>query len=197
MGSGGVEAPKARIYVKIPLDRVGVLIGEKGSVKRDIERATGTTLTIESESGSVAIELSENAPDPSALLKARDVVLAIGRGFSPQRAYRLFNDDQILDVIDIKQYVGDSKNAQVRVKGRVIGEAGKTRRIIEEMTGAYVSVYGHTVAIIGNYDQVRVAREAIEMLLRGAQHSTVYRYLERAHRELMRRELSLWRGGYE
>jgi len=190
---GEVEAPRARIYVKIPLERVGALIGEKGSVKKDIEKATGTTLTIESESGSVLIELEKDAPDPSALLKARDIVLAIGRGFSPQRAYRLFNDDQILDIVDIKQYVGDSKNAQVRVKGRVIGEAGKTRRIIEEMTGADISVYGHTVAIIGDYDQVRVAREAIEMLLRGAQHGTVYRYLERAHRELVRKGLSLWR----
>lgn len=195
MGDGVAEPPKSRIYVKIPMDRVGVLIGEKGAVKKDIEKATGTALTIESESGAVTIELNKDSTDPSAILTARDVVLAIGRGFSPERAYRLLNSDQMLDIIDIKQFVGESKNAQFRIKGRVIGEEGKTRRMIEEMTGAYISVHGHTVAVIGSYDQVRVAREAVEMLLRGAQHSTVYRYLERERRELMRKELSLWSKG--
>ncbi|OYT66754.1 MAG: hypothetical protein B6U65_04890 [Candidatus Wolframiiraptor sp. EX4484-121] len=71
--------------VNIPRERVGVLIGPKGSVKRRIEDELGVRLTIDSEGGSVRIELKkppEEGGDPVALFKARDVVEAIGRGFS-------------------------------------------------------------------------------------------------------------------
>ncbi|MEM1856188.1 MAG: hypothetical protein QXG70_04375, partial [Candidatus Methanomethylicaceae archaeon] len=69
---------------------------------------------------------------------------------------------------------------------------GKTRKMIEELTDTYISIYGHTVSIIGGYEEVRVAREAIEMLIRGMQHGTVYRFLDRKHSELKRKALSLW-----
>ncbi len=183
------DAPKSKLYVKIPMERVGVLIGEKGSIKKQIEEATATKLNIDSKTGGVEITQDPSAPDPAGILKARDLVLAIGRGFSPQRAFRLLEEGQLLEIIDLKQYVGDSKNALIRVKGRIIGENGKARRTIEEYSGAYISVYGHTVSIIGDYDQARIAREAIEMLIRGAQHGTVYRFLEKARRELKRRML--------
>jgi len=79
-----------------------------------------------------------------------------------------------------------------RVKGRIIGEDGKTRRIIEELSEADVSVHGHTVAIIADMDEMEVAREAVKMLLRGSQHSTVYRYLHRKRRDLKKKKLELW-----
>ena len=78
--------------VNIPRERIGVLIGPKGSVKRRIEDELGVKLTIDSESGSVRIELKkppEEGGDPVALFKARDVVEAIGRGFSPEKAFKL------------------------------------------------------------------------------------------------------------
>ena len=42
-----------------------------------------------------------------------------------------------------------------------------------------MSVYGHTVALIGEAFHLAIAREAVEMLLRGSEHNTVYRFLER------------------
>jgi len=78
------------------------------------------------------------------------------------------------------------------VKGRIIGQEGKTRRIVEELTDADVSVHGHTVAIIANLDEMEIAREAIKMLLRGSEHSTVYRYLHRKRRELKKKRLEIW-----
>ncbi|MCX8171787.1 MAG: hypothetical protein N3E47_07525, partial [Candidatus Bathyarchaeota archaeon] len=54
---------------------------------------------------------------------------------------------------------------------------------------------GHTVAIIGDVEQVNVAREAINMLINGSQHATVYRFLQRKRQELKRRRLELWEGG--
>lgn len=186
------EEMMSRIYMKIPLERAGVLIGNKGSTKAEIEKGTGTNIFVDGKTGEVVIESSANSKDPSGILKARDLINAIARGFSPERAFRLFSDGQILEIIDLKDILGDSRNQLIRVKGRVIGEKGKTRRIIENLTNVYVSVYGHTVALIGDYEEVRVAKEAIEMLLKGMQHGTVYRFLNRKHIDLKKRELSLW-----
>ncbi|HDJ26314.1 MAG TPA: RNA-processing protein [Candidatus Bathyarchaeota archaeon] len=187
------------LHVRIPMERVGVLIGPKGSVKKEIEDSLGVELDIDSRTGDVEITLREGNPDPSSLLRARDVVLAIGRGFSPERAFRLLRDeDAMLRIIDLREIFGRSKSDITRVKGRIIGREGKTRRIIEELTGAYVSVYGHTVAIIGGMEQVQVAEEAIQMLIEGRMHSTVYRYLHRKKREMKRRRaLELWEKVYE
>jgi len=179
-------------YLHLPMERMGVAIGPGGTVKQEIERRTGTTLNFDSETGEVRIELAGG--DPTGTLRARDALNAIGRGFSAERALRLLEEDIYLEVIDITDYVGRSEKALVRFKGRLIGEAGKARRIMEESTGAWLSVYGKTVALIGTPEQLAVAREAVIKLLEGAPHSAVYGFLERKRREAKRRAGEIWRG---
>jgi len=180
-------------FVKIPKDRIGALIGPEGRVKERIEKQLSIQLGIDSESGDVTLTLSPNVEDPSVLFRAKEVVTAVGRGFSPERAFRLIQDeDALLEVIDLREIFGRSLSDLERVKGRIIGQEGKTRKIIEELTDADVSVYGHTVSIIADADEMDIAREAIKMLLQGRQHSSVYRFLHRKRRELKKKKLELW-----
>jgi ribosomal RNA assembly protein len=189
---------KASAFVKIPRDRIGALIGPEGKVKADIEKSLKVNLKIESSTGEVTLTLDPNAQDPSLLFRAKEVVTAIGRGFSPERAFRLLrNQDTMLEVIDLRQSVGKSPADIQRLKGRIIGKDGKTRRIIEELTEADISVYGHTVSIIGSFEQTDAAREAILMLIKGSQHSTVYRFLQKKRQELKKRKLELWETPHE
>ncbi|NJE12108.1 KH domain-containing protein [Thermococcus sp. LS2] len=172
-------------FVRIPKERIGVLIGKKGSTKRKIEEITKTRIEVDSETGEVFISSTEKTDDPLAVWKARDVVMAIGRGFSPERAFRLFNDGEVLEIINLSDIIiGNEKNALPRIRGRIIGRKGRTREIIEEMSGADISVYGKTVAIIGNPIQVEIAKTAIEKLAKGSPHGTVYKYLERRKKDL-------------
>jgi ribosomal RNA assembly protein len=69
---------------------------------------------------------------------------------------------------------------------------GKTRNIIEELTDTNVAVYGHTVSIIGTIEEAEVAREAVQMLVKGSLHATVYRFLHRKRRELKKKMLEIW-----
>jgi len=184
---------KPNAFIKIPTERVGVLIGPEGKNKKHIEERLSVFLKIDSAAGDVTIELTEKAPDPSSLFKAKDVVTALGRGFSPEHAFRLIRDEEaLLDVIDLRAVYGKSDADIKRVSGRIIGMNGKTRAIIEELTDTNVAVYGHTVSIIGNMDQAEIAREAIQMLVRGSEHSTVYRFLHRKRRDLKKKMLELW-----
>lgn len=184
---------RANTFIKIPKERVGVLIGPEGRTKKSIEEKLSVELQIDSDAGDVTITMAEKATDPSMLFKAKDVITALGRGFSPEHAFRLIRDeDAILDVIDLRGVFGKSEADIKRVKGRIIGMNGKTRTIIEELTDTSVAVFGHTVAIIGTIEQVQVAREAIEMLIRGSMHGTVYRFLHRKRRELKKKKLEIW-----
>jgi ribosomal RNA assembly protein len=184
---------KPSVFIKIPKDRVGVLVGPDGKVKQHIEEKLSVELQIESESGGVTAVLNEKVTDPSLLFKAKDVVTAIGRGFSPEHAFRLIRaEDTLFDVIDLREIFGRSESDIKRVKGRIIGMNGKTRRLIEELTDADVVVYGHTIGIIGTFEQVNAARSAVQMLIDGSQHHTVYKFLQRKRTELKKQMLELW-----
>ncbi len=180
-------------FVRIPKERVGVLIGPEGKVKRDIEERLQVKLEIESDAGGVEITLSENSTDPSLLLRAKDLVTAVGRGFAPDQAFRLIRSEETaFDFIDLRQIFGRSDSDIRRVKSRIIGMNGKTRRTIEELTEADVVVYGHTVGFIGTFEQVDAARNAVQMIIQGSEHHTVYNFLQKKRRELKKQQLELW-----
>ncbi|MDH7508148.1 MAG: KH domain-containing protein [Methanomassiliicoccales archaeon] len=164
--------------VRIPTDRVGVLIGRDGETKKLLEEKTKVRMNISSD-GEVTLDDS-GVEDPLMSLVAVDIVRAIGRGFSPERAFRLLEEDEYIETIDIRDFVGKKPNHVIRMRARLIGTKGKTRRIIEDLTGASISIYGNTVSIIANSVQMPIAKTAIEMILRGSEHATVYRYLERS-----------------
>lgn len=188
-----VRVSKPNMFVRIPKERVGVLIGPDGKVKQRIEEKFMVELLIDGDSGGVTVVLSEKASDPSLLFRAKDTVTAIGRGFSPEQAFRLLrNDDDVFDFVDLRAVFGRSESDIKRVKGRVIGANGKTRKLIEELTEASMVVYGHTIGFIGSFEQVDVARNAVQMLINGSQHHTVYKYLQRKRSAFKKQKLELW-----
>lgn len=183
----------SQLFVKIPRDRIGALIGPEGEAKQRLEERLQVMLEIDSQTGDVAMSLDKDVQDPSLLFKAKDYVLAVGRGFSPDRANKLLQDEEnMLMIIDLREIFGRSDSDIQRVKGRIIGTEGKTRKIIEELSEALISVYGHTISIIGGVEQSEIAREAVNMLLKGSQHATVYKFLQRKRQELKKRRLELW-----
>lgn len=173
-------------HVTIPQERIGALIGEGGATMREIEERAEVRLNIDSETGSVEIE---SVGDPITGLKGPDIVKAIGRGFHPDDALSLLDDSmRMLDVIDLDAATRNKNDLQ-RQKGRIIGENGRTRQLMEELSGASVVIYGKTVGAIGDPEEVEVVRSAVEMILDGAPHGAVYSFLERRHNEMQAQEM--------
>lgn len=169
--------------VKIPISRVRMLLGEKDKTKNEIEKKAKVTLNV-SKDGEIEI-LGE---DMAEVYFVKNVVKAIGRGFSSKDALRLLKDGFELLVIDLKDYA-NSPNAMSRIKGRVIGEEGKVKLEIEDATGSWLSIYGNTVSIISKYDSMEYAKEAIMKILEGAPHTGVFIYLAKARKNLMSERL--------
>ena len=153
--------------VKIPGMRMAVLIGKNAATKRMIEKTLGVKLDIRD---GVSIE-----GEPLNVMDAKNVVLAIGRGFSPENAILLASEENTLCII----YLSKDEKKQKRLKSRIIGEAGRTRENIERITGVHISIYGKTVAIIGEYEAVDITRQAIEQFMKGFSHRSVYAFLEK------------------
>jgi ribosomal RNA assembly protein len=181
-----------RQLVKISEDRIGVIIGKNGKVKGEIEKKCGVIIDIDSETGDAVIssqskDLSEMEP-----FKAIEIVSAISKGFSPQRAYKLLNEEYSFQLIDLRSYAGKSSNSIQRIKGRIIGEAGKSRKTIEELSGAFISVYGHYVGFIGNSEEIKLAIDAVLLLSSGKTHRMVYNILQEARRRSKIDRIRLW-----
>ncbi|NLI62854.1 MAG: RNA-processing protein [Methanosarcinaceae archaeon] len=173
-------------YMKVPVERIAVIIGPGGKTKRDIEKRIKTEFTVDSSNGN--IEFPEGG-DPIQKMRTVDVLKAIGRGFSPEKAITLFDDEMLmLDIIDLSESTSTQKE-QKRIKGRIIGRGGKTREIMEKLIGVHISVYGKTVSFIGTPEQNQIVRTAIDMLINGVNHGTVYNYLEKKHQDIMKRQI--------
>ena len=170
-------------YIRIPKERVAVLIGKNGEIKKEIEQRTGAKLAIDSGSGEIEVDTSK-VFEPIFSLTVMDIIKAIGRGLTPEKALRLLQDGVYLRIVDIREYSGKNRNKIIRLRSRVIGTKGKTRKTIETITGADVSIQGNTIVILGELYEVEIAETAVDMLLNGAEHSSVYKFLEGKRKQL-------------
>ncbi len=164
--------------MRIPKDRIAVLIGKNGEIKRSLESSAKCKISVDSKEGVVSV----SGNDALNLYAIREVVKAIGRGFSPDIAQRLLRQAYGVEFINITQYSKNQKDSE-RLRGRVIGEGGKSRKVIEDLTETYIRVYGKTVGIIGPLENITDARRAVESLLSGSTHARVYKWLEKRRKE--------------
>lgn len=159
--------------LRIPKERVPILIGIKGSTKRKIQKLTNTKLKINSENGDVFIE-----GEPINAFNCLNIVKAIGRGFNPDIALKLLNEDYSLEIISIEEF-SRNKKSLIRIRSRLIGTKGKARDYLESITNTNIIIYGKTVGIIGKIEDVIIARQGIINLLQGSRHGNVYAYIEK------------------
>lgn len=121
--------------------------------------------------------------DAYAEYNAKNVIQAFGRGFGMERARRLLDDEYYFKFVNLKDFLKNEEQMR-RIKARIIGKNGKTKLYIEEVSGAYISIYGHTIGIIGTTGQIGIASAALQILLEGGTHKKAYRTIERMRRKL-------------
>ena len=178
--------------IRIPIDRVGSVVGKSGRTKLWIEEKCYVNLDIDSRSGEIHISTDDKISNP---LLAVDLIQSIAHGFSKVRASNLLDEDKFLSIIDLTQYYKKSSHSISRIKSRVIGQNGKARQVMEELSDTNISVYGHSVSIIGSFEQIKLIENAINLLISGAQHKTVYALLQKSRTQAKLDGLQLWEDG--
>ena len=176
--------------VKIPTERIHILKGEADSNLKMLERKLNLSLNVEPD-GSVELN-----GEPMDEFFGKGVIKAIGRGFEPVPALKLLQEDYGLNVVDLRDFA-KNPDAMTRIKGRIIGEKGKAKRIIEEEGEVDLAIYGHTVGIIGQIEVLAIATTAVFKLVEGQPHAAVYLYLEKNRRrrkeEALKNRGGIWK----
>jgi len=149
--------------ILVPKARIKVIM----SVKTRTERETSTKLNLNSNCFTIEGEAVD-------VMDSENIIKSIARGFSPLKAFELLDENKCLIIIDLPT----DKKKLIRIKSRLIGTRGKCRKNLERLTGTYISVYGKTVSIIGDFDSAEICEKAINMLIKGTPHKLVYKSLE-------------------
>lgn len=160
--------------LKIPSKRIAALIGKEGKTKKKIEQLTGCRIQIDSKTGEAIVEDKNNGKN---FYNALNIIRAIARGFSPEKAFFLLDEDYLLEILNLEDFL-NKKKIEVK-KARVIGTKGKAREELTKKTGCEIAIFGKTIALIGKPESIEIARKAVEMILEGANHDTVYRFIDR------------------
>jgi len=189
--TGSRPAGFVELLARIPKDRIAVLIGQGGKTRKMIEKASGASLEIESDTGDVFADWDHQEADPILRMKMPDVIRAIGRGLAPKRAVKLLEDEVFLRMYDIREWVGRQPNQTRRMRSRLIGRNGRIRSLIEEITHTEMAIYGSTVLVIGDEEGLALATPAIENILNGAEHGNVLHGLEKDRKRMRMQSRSL------
>ncbi|MCS7118888.1 MAG: KH domain-containing protein [Archaeoglobaceae archaeon] len=170
------------IEIEVPEERLKAIFGKEGEIKRKIEEKCKCKLDF--GKGVVLVEFEDNLD----FIRAKNVILAIARGFGSEIAMKLLEDENLVfESIDLSQLVPEG--SMRRILGRIIGKNGKMKRQMEYTLNVYISIYDKYISIIGEFENLSIAREAINMLIEGSQHSTVLKFIERKRRDLKTRSL--------
>ncbi|MHA1453398.1 MAG: KH domain-containing protein [Promethearchaeota archaeon] len=194
-------------------DRLAVLIGKNGTTKKNVQYLTNTIIEIDSTTGNYTIHPQENpvvdpefekfleqiniSPDTLKVFKespnfglwtAKKIIEAVNIGFKPEKAFQLVNQDYIFETISLEVSVGSSQKMIKRIKGRLIGEGGVMRQSIEKYSTAFISIYDNYVGFIADFDSLKIAQKAVDMIIEGLPHKTVITFLQKRHRERKEKE---------
>lgn len=161
--------------VNVPAHRYTPLREQWENITRPVVEHMKLQIRFNPKSRTVEIKTSEFTTDAGALQKGADFVQAFMMGFELQDAIALLRlDDLYIDTFeikDVKTLHGDHSN---RAVGRIAGQGGKTKYAIENATRTRIVLADERIHILGSFNNIKVARNAISRLIMGAPPGKVY-----------------------
>lgn len=171
--------------VVVPAHRYTPLREQWESILKPLVEHMKLQVRFNQKNRSVEIKASEFTTDAGALQKGADFVQAFMMGFELQDAVALLRlDDLYIDTFEVKDVKILHGDHMSRAIGRIAGQGGKTKFAIENATRTRIVLADERVHILGSFNNIKVARDAISRLIMGAPPGKVYN-LMRSHASRM------------
>ena len=173
--SNGAQLKSQMRKVAIPPHRMSPLRREWAKIYTPLVEQAGLMVRLNLRTKCVEIKSSKYTADPGVLQKASDFVKAFALGFEADDALALLRLDDLyvesFEMKDVKTLHGDHLS---RAIGRIAGKDGRTRFAIENASRTRVVLADTKIHILGAFQNIRIARDAIVSLIMGSPPGKVY-----------------------
>ena len=163
----------------VPQRRVGPLREAWKEIVAPLVDQMGLQVRFNTQTKQIEVKVGPATKDIGALQKGQDFCRAFVLGFELKDAIALLRmDDLFIDgfnVDDVKTLHGEHLS---RAIGRMVGKDGQTKYAIENTTRTRIVIAEKRIHILGTFQDIHVARDALCSLILGSPPNKVYAKLK-------------------
>ncbi|KAL5490393.1 PNO1 [Sanghuangporus weigelae] len=161
--------------IPIPPHRMTPLKNDWVNVFGPLTELLGLQVRMNVQRRCVELRTSKYTKEIGAIQKGADFVKAFALGFDINDAIALLRmDDLYLDSFEIKDVKTLHGDHLARAIGRIAGHGGKTKFTIENASRTRVVLADTKIHILGAFQNIKIARDAIVSLILGSPPGKVY-----------------------
>lgn len=161
--------------IPIPPHRMTPLKKDWVSLFGPLTEILGLQVRMNVQRRCVEMRTSKHTKDIGAIQKGADFVKAYSLGFDVNDAIALLRlDDLYLDSFEIKDVKTLHGDHLSRAIGRIAGQDGKTKFTIENTSRTRIVLADTKIHIMGSFQNIKIARDAIVSLILGSPPGKVY-----------------------
>ncbi|MBT4257694.1 hypothetical protein HOD88_00730 [archaeon] len=105
------------------------------------------------------------------------VIDAINFGFLTSTALLIKTEENVFEILDIKNYT--KRKDMKTIRGRLIGTGGRTLKTLTDLSNSHVELKDNQLGIIAPAENIEAIQNGIILIIQGSKQTNIYSFLEK------------------